>query len=476
MATKNDKSRREPPKEPPKLDWWAPGKLVLEEYGPAATMLVDHAVANNLTVFSGGCRGVLIEESDEQGQEKLFEAIASITGARSPFADVPIFGRGTSETWLFWPEGAVKIHTGLDNKYDIRVVSTNRKTFEDVNKRLGDHLLPEFVRQPIYSLAQGANGIEIGEVGLAGVPIERDNYEADVVDAFDFIVDDLQRATPIGRLVIIQGEPGTGKTFFIRGLLHEVYDAVFVLIPAGMVEHLAGPNLVPTLIRARSMIGVEKPIVLLIEDADRALVPRKKESSLVKEFQKLFDLIGGLLAKQMLTPEVATILIDAQNALLKTVGPVVDNDEANLAAISALLNASDGILGSALNLRIICTTNAKMQEIDDALLRTGRLSKQVYIGPLSVERAQEVYARLSEGDEAEFNQPMTLSQVYDFFKYNEIEEDKEEEAEGDEDADEEGDEDEGNDYDDEDNSDDEEDDDEDEDEDDDEDEDEDDED
>ena len=41
--------------------------------------------------------------------------------------------------------------------------------------------------------------------------------------------------------------------------------------------------------------------------------------------------------------------------------------------VSALLNLSDGMLGDFLSLHIICTINCRVTEIDQALLRPGRL-------------------------------------------------------------------------------------------------------
>jgi len=430
MATKNDKGLKRAEPKPTAIHWWDAAQLDLKGYSPASRMFLNYAVANHLTVWSGRCRGVMVEEQDEQAQEKFYSEIVALTGATSPFADVPIFGRGKSETWFTWPEGCLQVEVGLDGKYDIAMLTVNQSAYEEIAKLLGDFLLPEFVRQPIYSLALGANGVEISEIGPAGVPFERDNYEADVVESFEYISDDLQRANPMGRLSIIQGEPGTGKTFFIKGLLYEVYDAVFVLIPPSMVEDLAGPKLVPTLIRARSMIGLEKPIVLLIEDADKALVPRVSVKR-VNAFNEAFAAMEEAIHGMGLPDEQREQLLAKAESVRKVSSQVGENNDNNLAAISALLNASDGILGTALNLRIICTTNAKVDEIDDALMRPGRLSKQVYIGPLSVEKAKEVYNRISEGEDAEFNSDMTLSQVYDFYKYMDNEQDKEEEEEGD---------------------------------------------
>ncbi|MFZ4598259.1 MAG: hypothetical protein ACOYNN_06400 [Terrimicrobiaceae bacterium] len=45
----------------------------------------------------------------------------------------------------------------------------------------------------------------------------------------------------------------------------------------------------------------------------------------------------------------------------------------NREQVSAILNLSDGMLGDFLRLQIICTINCRTAEIDQALLRLGRL-------------------------------------------------------------------------------------------------------
>jgi len=353
-------------------------------------MLVTHAISTGATVYTGTCRGILEDQGEEGAIEAFLKALCDKVRASATFASGPIFGRGPHETWLVWANGSIVVRVGTDNKISVAVSTTSEVDHKAIGETLGEYLLPENVRQPVYSLADGANGIEIAEVGLAGQDWEEDNYNEEVIEDFKFAVAELQREEPIGRLLLIDGDPGTGKTFFIRGLIHEVLDAIFVLVPSHMVEDLAGPELVPMLIRARSLAGSDKPIVLVIEDADKALVPR-------------------------------------------------GDQEGSLTAISALLNVSDGILGHTLNLRIVCTTNAKIDEIDSALKRPGRLSRQIHVGLLSAEKAAEVYNRLM-GTEVTFEGPQSLAEVYRFAKAEEIA-DSEDETDEDENEDEDDDED-----------------------------------
>lgn len=391
------KKTKPAPKPAPKaqvLSWWdstIAGSL--DTFGSTTRMLVEYALAHGKTIYTGTCLGILEDEGEEGAFQDLLKDLSTKTGGHVYFTSAPIFGRGESEIWFLFPQGSVLVKYRTDLRVAVTVSTMDEGVFEAIGETLGTHLLPENVRQPIYALARGPNGIEISDVGTAGEPFEPENYMPEIEEDFKFVVAELQREMPIGRLILISGKPGTGKTYFIRGVIHDVLDAIFVLVPAHLVNELAGPELVPMLVRARGMAGSTKPIVLILEDADRALVPR---------------------------------------------------EEGSLAAISALLNVSDGILGHALNLRIVCTTNAEYGAIDEALKRPGRLSKQIQIGLLSPEKAGEVYCRISDGVEGQFDAPVPLAEVYRFYNCDQAEEeeeetdDTEEDEDGDEDDDEDG--------------------------------------
>ena len=178
-------------------------------------------------------------------------------------------------------------------------------------------------------------------LGNAGIPLVDTNYTPKVMEDYKFVVRDLQSEVPSGRITIMRGSPGTGKTHLIRAMLLEVTDALFVLVNPDMIVDLAGPELLPLLLSYRG--GREGPIVLVLEDADRCLVKRASD---------------------------------------------------NISSIQSLLNMGDGILGSMLDLRIIATTNAKKLELEEALTRKGRISKDMEVGPLDAATAHGVYNRL----------------------------------------------------------------------------------
>lgn len=94
---------------------------------------------------------------------------------------------------------------------------------------------------------------------------------------------------------------------------------------------------------------MQGPIVLILEDADQCLVPRAAD---------------------------------------------------NISSISSLLNLSDGILGSLLDIRIIATTNAKQEKMDQAILRDGRLSKRIEVNALEYDQANHIFQRLTQSKNA----------------------------------------------------------------------------
>ena len=67
----------------------------------------------------------------------------------------------------------------------------------------------------------------------------------------------------------------------------------------------------------------------------------------------------------------------------------------NMNSISSILNLSDGIIGSLLDLRIVATTNTPVTEFDKALLRKGRLSAHMKVGALTPEHINRVWLRLA---------------------------------------------------------------------------------
>jgi ATP-dependent 26S proteasome regulatory subunit len=87
----------------------------------------------------------------------------------------------------------------------------------------------------------------------------------------------------------------------------------------------------------------------------------------------------------------------------------------NISTIASLLNLSDGILGSIIDIKMVISTNADIKDMDQAIMRPGRLCKNIHVGPLPYEQANQVYRRLmkSEDVKLEYKKLYTLAEIYD---------------------------------------------------------------
>ncbi len=230
-----------------------------------------------------------------------------------------------------------------NNYANVEVATTTPEYFKDFIEYVDDVVEPPITTGSIFAIVQHNGRLSLDNIGMAGLTLVKENYNDSVLSDYNEAVQDLRSSTPSGRIVILEGPPGTGKTHLIKSFLMDVPDAMFVLIPPDMVASLAGPELLQLLIANKEEFAADAPIILLLEDADRCLVVRQND---------------------------------------------------NISSIQSLLNLGDGILGSMLDLRIIATTNAKKLEMEGALLRPGRLSKRIEVAPLKSVKARELLSKL----------------------------------------------------------------------------------
>lgn len=178
------------------------------------------------------------------------------------------------------------------------------------------------------------------------------NYGKDFLKVHDAIIDRLNKNNDKG-IILLHGDPGTGKTSYIKYLTSLIKEKDILFIPPSMAEMLSEPSIIPFLMEHKNSI-------LIIEDAERVIADREGNGS--------------------------------------------------PAGVSNILNLTDGILGDCLSIQIIATFNMKREKIDQALLRKGRLIAEHKFENLSIEDSNNLFTHL--GKDYKTDTPMSLADIY----------------------------------------------------------------
>jgi len=215
----------------------------------------------------------------------------------------------------------------------------------------------------VYTIIKTSSGLEISNMGDGSSELIKENYRPEVLEDLNYVIAAFGKSPPNGRICILNGEPGTGKTYLIRSILKQL-DAMFLIVPSNLIDALDKPEFIPLLSSIKR--DHQKPIILIIEDGDICLVPRKND---------------------------------------------------NISAIASLLNLSDGILGAMIDIKMIISTNASIKSMDEAIMRPGRLCRNIYVGPLEYEQANTLYHKLMKSTEVNLERRphYTLAEVYAAF-------------------------------------------------------------
>ena len=178
------------------------------------------------------------------------------------------------------------------------------------------------------------------------------NYGQDFLKVHNVIVEKLN--LPRGKgIILLHGEPGTGKTSYLKYLTKLIKEKDILFIPPSLAEALSEPSIIPFLMEHQNSI-------LVIEDAERVISDREGNGS--------------------------------------------------PAGVSNVLNITDGILGDCLNIQIIATFNMKRERIDQALLRKGRLIAEHKFDKLSIDDTNILLKHLEK--DVTSDKAMTLADIY----------------------------------------------------------------
>jgi hypothetical protein len=166
--------------------------------------------------------------------------------------------------------------------------------------------------------------------------IDINEFYNDDFAAVDSVISESMTKNEAG-IVLLHGDPGTGKTTYIKHLISKFQNKEFVFIQNDFVKDLLKPSFISFLLN-------NKNVILIIEDAEKVVITRENAS-----------------------------------------------DDS---VVSTLLQLTDGLFSDFLNIKVICTFNTTIDRLDKALLRKGRMIAKYKFSPLAPEKAAALARKL----------------------------------------------------------------------------------
>jgi hypothetical protein len=257
-----------------------------------------------------------------------------------------------SEVLLILRKGlfVVMVHDYLEVLYSSHITEAER---QEIVKIANDHKKKDPIVKKFHMIQNFMGSFDLAAFDVKPFDIDIDShYNDDFAGIHQIICNSLSEKSRNG-IVLLHGKYGSGKTYYLRHLLSTI-ERKFIYFPLNMIYSINSPEFVP-------FISEHPNSVLILEDCESLLVPR-------------------------------------------------DNSHDNASALSNLLNMGDGLLSDALSINLICTFNAGLRRIDDAILRKGRLLARYEFKELETEKAQALALKIGKNITVE--KPMTVADIY----------------------------------------------------------------
>lgn len=252
-----------------------------------------------------------------------------------------------------------------ENKNLLKIIGPKEIITKMAEEIIAKHVIFPTKKNKIGLLYKTPEGVCIKNIELPKFEIDIClNYGSSFIEKSDLIINKLKEKK--SGLFLLYGEPGCGKSFYIKHLCTKI-DRQFIFVPSNMIDSLTSPDIIPLLLQ-------KKTPVLILEDAEKAVISR-------------------------------------------------ENSDSSPSLVSTILNLSDGVLGDLMRTSIIVTFNTQKEKIDRALCRKGRLSLEHKFDKLAREDAQKLSDHLN--NHLEIREPMSLANIYGINKDNFHTEEKE---------------------------------------------------
>lgn len=254
------------------------------------------------------------------------------------------------------------------------------KLFSKIKKSILELKSNKSASSVVNTVAVNKQGPYLFPLAYKGKELVKTNYSEQAIENYESLVKDLNSGNfEAGRLFVLSGPPGTGKTYMIRSLVKDVSESKIIIMEPSLVQRVTGPEFISFIADIKDnnddedLIEEEaqiKNVLFIVEDGERCLVSRD-ESGGADDF------------------------------------------------ITTMLNITDGIMADGLNIAVLITTNQDSVNFDKAIKRHGRLNRSMEIGYLELQRANEILANLTDCKVEELKNPfkesdkeLSLAKVY----------------------------------------------------------------
>lgn len=256
----------------------------------------------------------------------------------------------------YFLESGILIHVTDENTM-LFFTEENREQAIRIFEALKKHKIKPKKTAEISLITVGTSSLETQSIAIKKPEVDLNlHYNEGFIAIHKAIVKNINKSNTNG-LYLFHGQPGTGKSTYIKYLLHQLNKKV-IFLSTKMAGELDNAMMTPLLLQNRNA-------VIVIEDAEQLITSR---------------------------------------------------DEVRNSNLSMLLNLTDGLLGESLGIQIIATFNTDVKNIDKALLRKGRLSTIYEFKPLTLDRTNSLLNKL--GHEIEVTSPLSVADIFNFEKDN----------------------------------------------------------
>jgi len=184
------------------------------------------------------------------------------------------------------------------------------------------------------------------------------NYDTKIQETSNSLIEEIISGEQIGKTIILSGNPGTGKSYWIKSFAREIRNGFYPVIIPQANDFFYGVNNYYSVI---DYFSEEKKLLFIFEDVGNLFCTSARERQ----------------------PQ----------------------------AVSTMLNITDGIIGKGREDIFLFTFNEKIEELDKAIVRPGRCLAQMYFNPFNADEARE-WVKSKELDCQIEEKEYTLADLY----------------------------------------------------------------